>query len=111
MHGFHLATPAMLQIYNGTLASITCSTTTPNFRINGLYTSQHYNQLPELFGIGVTVAPDRSNVTLLVDGTTMAHNITIECQNIIDAVIGQTETMFQLTLLLAGNLLLRGLQY
>jgi hypothetical protein len=60
--------------------------------------------LPGLFEIEAIVAPDRSNVTLLVNGSTLAHNVTVECQNIIDPVTGQKESMFQLTLLLAGNL-------
>jgi hypothetical protein len=59
--------------------------------------------LPGLFEIEAIVAPDRSNVTLLVNGSALGHNIIIECQNIIDATSGQKESMFQLTLQLAGN--------
>ena len=58
--------------------------------------------LPGLFGIEATLAPDRSNVALQVNGTILAHNVTIECQNIIDAIAGEKESIFQLTLLLAG---------
>jgi hypothetical protein len=59
--------------------------------------------LPELFGIKAIVSPDSSNVTLHVNGTILAHNVTVECQNIVDPVRGQKESTFQLTLLLAGN--------
>ena len=59
-----------------------------------------------MFGIEVDVAPDRSNVTLLVNGSIMAHNVTIECQNIIDAIIGEKESLFQLTLLFTGNFII-----
>ena len=58
--------------------------------------------LPGLFGINATLAPDRSNVTLQVSGTVLAHNVTVECQNIIDAITGEKESMFQFILLLAG---------
>ena len=93
-----------LQYYSGALTTITCSTTTPRFLINGIYTPQSYHLLPELLGIEAVVAPDRSNVTLHVNGSTMAHNATVDCQNIIDPVTGGAESMFQLTLLFAGIL-------
>ena len=86
------------------MTEISCSTTTPSFLINSVYTPQHYDQLPDLFGIEARVAPDRSNVTLHINGTSLADNVTIECQNIIDAVIGQTETVFQFTMVFVGNL-------
>ena len=59
--------------------------------------------LPELLGIEADVAPDRSNVTLRVNGSTLADDATVECQNIVDAVTGQIQIMFQLTLLFEGN--------
>ena len=94
----------VLQYYSGALTSITCSTTTPSFLINGLYAPQQYDLLPGLFGIEAVVASDRSNVTLHVNGSTMAHNATVECQNIIDPITGGLESVFQLTLLFTGNL-------
>ena len=94
----------ILQYYSGALTSITCSTIAPSFLINRLYGPQQYDLLPEEFGIKAVIASDRSNVTLHVDGSTMAHNVTVECQNIIDAITGGTESMFQLTLLFTGNL-------
>ena len=93
----------ILQYFSGALTSITCSTTTPSFLINGIFTPQFYDMLPGMFGISAIVAPDRNNVTLLVDGTTMAHNVTVECQNIVDPVTGEKESIFHLTLLLAGS--------
>ena len=93
----------ILQYFSGALTSITCSTTTPSFLINGILTPQFYDMLPGMFGISAIVAPDRSNVTLLVEGTPMAHNVTVECQNIVDPVTGQKESIFHLTLLLAGT--------
>ena len=59
-----------------------------------------------MFGIKAIVAPDGSSVTLHINGSTLAHNVTVECQNIVDPVRGQKESIFQLTLLLAGNLLI-----
>ena len=94
----------VLQYYSGALTSITCSTTAPSFFIDGIYAPQSYHLLPGLFGIKADVAPDRSNVTLHVNGSTMAHNVTVECQNIIDPITGGTESIFQLTLLFTGNL-------
>lgn len=92
------------------LTSITCSTTAPSFLINGIYTPQLYGMLPELFGINATVAPDRSNVTLQVNGTTLVLNVTVECQNVIDAITEQKESiiviLYQLNLFLTGNLLM-----
>jgi hypothetical protein len=93
----------ILQYYSGTLTSITYSTARPSFLVSGTYTPQYYDQLPGLFGIEAIVAPDRSNVTLHVNGSTLAHNVTVECQNIIDPVIGQRESIFQLTLVYEGN--------
>ena len=92
-----------LPYYSGTLTSITCSTALPSFLINGLYTPQHYDQLPGLFGIEAIIASDRSNITLHIDGSAQAHNVTIECKNIIDAITGQSQPIFQVTLLFAGK--------
>ena len=92
----------LLQIFEGTVTEISCSTMAPSFFIDGIYTSQHYDQLPGLFGIEAIVAPDRSNVTLRINGTSLTDNVTIECQNIIDPVIGYTETQFQCTMVFVG---------
>ena len=94
----------ILHIFKGTVTEISCSTTAPSFFINGIYTSQHYDQLPGLFGIEAVVAPDRSNVTLRINGTSLTDNVTIECQNIIDPVVGHAETSFQFTMVFVGNL-------
>ena len=76
----------------------------PSFLINGLYAPLQYDQLPGLFGIEAVVASDRSNVTLHVNGSTqLAHNVTVECRNIIDAVTGDSESMFHLTLQFVGK--------
>ena len=96
----------ILRYYSGALTSITCSTTTPSFLINDIYGPQQYDMLPELLGIEADVAPDRSSVTLHVNGSTLAHNATVECQNIVDAITGQIQSMFQLTLLFESNILL-----
>ena len=93
----------ILQYYSGAVTSITCSTTTPSYLINGLYASQQYDLLPGLFDIEAVIASDRSNVTLHVNGSPMAHNVTVECQNFFDPITGGTESIFQLTLLFAGN--------
>ena len=85
------------------MTEVSCSTTAPSFFFNGIYTSQHYDQLPGLFGIEATVASDRSNVTLRINGTSLTDNVTIECQNIIDPVTGRTETLFRCTMVYIGN--------
>ena len=59
--------------------------------------------LPMLYDIEAIVAGDRSNVTLRVNGNSLAHNVTVECQNIVDPVTGQKESLFQLTLMFAGK--------
>ena len=95
----HFIGQEMLPSYNGALTEIICVTTVPSFLINGLYSSRHYNQLPDQFGIEARVAPDRNNVTLHINGSRIrVHNITVKCQNLIDSVTGQTETLFQFTL-------------
>ena len=96
----------ILRYYSGAQTSITCSTAVPSFFINDIYGPRQYDRLPELFGIEADVAPDRSNVTLHVSGSILAHNATVECQNIVDAVTGQTQSMFQLTLIFEGNIFL-----
>ena len=70
-----------------------------------IYAPQQYDLLPdlELFGIKVDIATDRSNVTLHINGSTLAHNVTVECQNIVDPITGESESMFQLTLLFTGS--------
>ena len=92
-----------LSYHDRTLTKITCSAEKPTFLINGIYNAQHYNQLPVLFGIEATVADDRSNVTLLINGSIMAHNVTVECQNFVDLVGGIKETLFRFTLLFNGK--------
>jgi hypothetical protein len=43
----------------------------------------------------IVIAPDRSNVTLRINGTSIVDiNVTIECQNIIDPILGYTESLF-----------------
>ena len=93
----------ILQIFEGTVTEISCSTTVPSFLISGVYTSQHYHELPSLFGIEAVIAPDRTNVTLRINGSSLSDNVTIECQNIIDPVLGHAETLFQFTLVFVGN--------
>ena len=53
------------------------------------------------------VAPDSSNVTLHINGSTLAHDATVQCLNIVDAVTGQIEVVFQLTLQFTGNFIIR----
>ena len=103
MPGNEFVTVGMLPTYNGALTEITCAANVPTFLVNGVYSSLLYHQLPDLFGIEARVATDRSNVTLHINGNILAHNVTVECQNIVDPVTGQTETMFQLTLSFAGK--------
>ena len=59
----------ILHIFEGTVTEISCSTMASSFFINGIYTSQHYDQLPGFFGIEAVVSPDRSNVTLRTNGS------------------------------------------
>ena len=94
----------IVPLYNGALTEITCAATVPCFLINGIYTSQNYDQLPGLFSIEAIVAPDSSNVTLHINGHIHTHNVTVECQNLVDPVTGQTETIiFQVTLSFVGK--------
>ena len=92
----------LLQIFQGTVTEISCSTTVPSFLINGIYTPQYYHELPGLFGIEAVIAVDRSNVTIHINGTSLVENVTIECQNIIDPVLGHAETLFRCTTVFVG---------
>ena len=93
----------IVPLYNGALTEITCAASVPTFLVNGVYSSLSYHRLPYLFGIEAIVATDESNVTLHINGHILAHNVTVECQNVVDLVIGQTETMFQVTLSVVGK--------
>ena len=103
-HELFAWTGKLLQIFKGTVTEISCSTTAPSFFVNGIYSSQHYDLLPGLFGMEAVVASDRSNVTLRINGTSLTDNVTIECQNIVDPVVGLTETLFWCTMVFIGIL-------
>jgi hypothetical protein len=72
----------MLQIFNGTLTEITCTSSAamPVYRLmeqERVYDS--YDQLSELFNIEVIPSPTGNNVTLYINGTNRSNNMTIMC--------------------------------
>ena len=90
--------------YSGAVTDINCSTTNPTFLINDVYSFLSYDQLPDLFGIEAKLAPNSSSVSLCVNGTSLSHNVTIVCQNVISIFPHETDTLFRLTLQYSGNL-------
>ena len=93
----------MLQIFDGTIAEITCSAAAPVFRLADQereYDSRDYNQLPDLFDIDSEAisSPNRdNNITLVINGTDRSNNLTITCMDE-DVFIGQFQIHFTLTL-------------
>ena len=89
--------------YNGAVTDVTCSTTAPAFLVNDIYSSFQYPLLPELYDIDAKVAPDKSYVTLCINGTSLANNVTVECRNITDHINGLAVTLFRFTLQYVGE--------
>ena len=97
----------MLQIFNGTLTEITCSTTIhePIFRLMDQereYDLRDYNQLPDLFDIEAIPFLNRDNITLIINGTECSNNLTITCRNE-DVLTGQFQILFTLILEFVGK--------
>ena len=91
--------------YSGSVTDIKCSTTNPTFLINDVYSFLSYHQLPDLFGIEAKTAPNSSSVSLSVNGTSLSHNVTIVCQNVISVLLLETDTLFRLILQYSGKVL------
>lgn len=97
----------ILPTYSGAVTDIKCSTSKPTFLINGVYSFLSYHQLPDLFQIGIEakVSPNSSTVSLCVNGTSLSNNVSIECQNVIEVVPHDIDTLFRLTIQYSGKVL------
>ena len=93
----------ILSTYNGAVTELVCSTGQPSFIVNGVYDSFSYSSLPDLFGIEANIAEDSSHVNLSINGTSMIHNVTVECRNLIDSVRGKSESLYNVTLQFIGE--------
>ena len=73
----------MLQIFNGTLTEITCSTAVPAYRlVDQEIVYDTYAQLPNLFDIEARPSPTGNNVTLYINGTNRSNNVIVMCGNV-----------------------------
>jgi hypothetical protein len=93
-----------LQIFNGTLTKITCSTavSVPVFRVMEQGLLYAYDQLPDLFGIEAKFSSAGNNVTLYINGTNRSNNVTVMCGNT-DPFSNRFQVLFALTLEFASK--------
>ena len=89
--------------YSGSVTDIKCSGTNPTFLINDVYSFFSYHQLPDLFSIEAKTAQNSSSISLCVNGTSLSHNVSIVCQNVITILPSETDTLFRLTLQYSGK--------
>jgi hypothetical protein len=99
-----------LQIFNGTLTEITCTSSSamPIYRLlqqKRVYDS--YVQLPDLFDIEARPSSTEDSVTLYINGSNRSNNMTVMCGNV-DLSLGlsnpQFHVLFKLILEFVGKL-------
>ena len=103
---FTSRTGTILSIYNGAVTELVCSTGQPIFGVTGHdreYDLFSYSLLPEELGIEAIIAEDSSHVNLSINGTSLIHNVTIECRNLIDSIRGKSEPLYNVTLQFIGE--------
>ena len=95
-----------LQIFNGTLTEITCTSSAarPIYRLmeqGRVYDS--YAELPDLFGIEARPSPTGDNVTLYINGSNRSNNVTVICEYVDVSLGPQFIILFTLILEFVGK--------
>jgi hypothetical protein len=94
-----------LQIFNGTLTEITCTSSVamPVYRLVQREIVYHsYTQLPDLFDIEARPSP--TGITLFINGTNRSNNVTVICGNVnLSLGTSFTNIIFRLSLKFVGK--------